>query len=293
MKKLIPIIAIVIVISAFVSSCANSSKNESTLPQERRQTQDSIVKTIELAMKGRIVEDTVIGRWAIKTTIDSNNVVAGEDYCSIRDSSVFVTVTYDSKNVYSNKEIRTKDMMGSEGEYFIYRGGRVYWASDAAVYLSFVCAIPASDISWNMLYQILPDGTSNLIGAGGSLLEPIQYDILSHFFALYFNERAVGTSVSDMNRLFEHYCTEEIANGLSAGTIQIASDDTDFRYADQTTIINGLYPMPCDEDLEKYSFDVKFKPNEKEDNVADSLFIVVDGATDKISEISESGREMI
>ena len=167
-------------------------------------------------------------------------------------------------------------MVGNEGEYMMQWGGYVFWASDSAIYLSFGCFLPDTDDGWNMLYQILPDGTSNLsvleyeMGVDGN-------SYIADFMALYLNERAVGASTADLKLLYEHFCTKELAEELSAATIPIISDDTDFRHADRTLQINNLDDLnglP----LEKYSFEVKFKPNPNDDNVTDILYMEVNGA---------------
>ncbi len=242
-------------------------------------------------VSGRVIEDTVIGYWTVKTTKDSNEVVVGRDDWAVRDSSVFLTLSYGNKAVFSGKEIRTKDVVGNEGEYMMQWGGYVFWASDSAIYLSFGCFLPDTDDGWNMLYQILPDGTSNLsvleyeMGVDGN-------SYIADFMALYLNERAVGASTADLKLLYEHFCTKKLAEELSAATIPIVSDDTDFRHADRTLQINNLDDLnglP----LEKYSFEVKFKPNPNDDNVTDILYMEVNGATNKISKIEAGERKVI
>ena len=193
--------------------------------------------------------------------------------------------------MYSDKEIRTKDLVGNEGEYMMQWGGEVFWDSDSAVYLSFGCVLPDTDDGWNMLYQILPDGTSNIIvidvymGVDG-------FYVVADFMALYLNERAVGASPADLKRLYGQYCTKELAEELSAATFPIVSDDTDFRHAYKTIHIepkDGFTGLP----LEKYSFEVKFKPNPNDDNVTDILYMEVDGSTNKIIKIDSGERKVI
>ncbi len=193
--------------------------------------------------------------------------------------------------MYSDKEIRTKDLVGNEGEYMMQWGGEVFWSSDSAIYLSFGCFLPDTDDGWNMLYQILPDGTSNIIvidvymGVDG-------FYVVADFMALYLNERAVGASPADLKRLYGQYCSKELAEELSAATFPIVSDDTDFRHAYKTIQIepqDSFTGLP----LEKYSFEVKFKPNPNDDNVTDILHMEVDGSTNKIIKIDIVGRQVI
>ena len=290
MKKSISVITFAFLISTLIAACSGQNKaNNARFEQQSREV--SVIVTDTEIVRGRVIEDTVIGHWAVKTTKDSNEVVVGQDNWAVRDSSVFLTLSYDNKVLYSDKEIRTKDVVGNEGEYMMQWGGYVFWASDSAIYLSFGCFLPDTDDGWNILYQILPDGISNL-----SVLE---YDMgidgncyITDFMALYLNERAVGASAADLKRLYEHFCTKDLAEELSAATFPIVSDDTDFRHADRTLQINNLDDLnglP----LEKYSFEVQFKPKPNDDNVTDILYMEVDGATNKISKIETGEREVI
>lgn len=290
MKKLISISFLAFIFSILIAACTGQGKIGNA-SQQQLPTEDSVIVTDSEIVRGRVIEDTIIGHWTVKTTKDSNEVVVGRDNWAVRDSSEYLTLSYGNKVVYSGKEIRTKDVVGNEGEYIMQWGGYVFWASDSAIYLSFGCFLPGTDDGWNMLYQILPDGTSNL-----SVLE---YEMgvdgnsnIADFMALYLNERAVGVSVADLQRIYEHFCAKELAEELSAATFQIVSDDTDFRHADRSLQINNLDDLnglP----LEKYSFEVQFKPKPNDDNVTDILYMEVDGATNKISKIEAGERKVI
>lgn len=290
MKNLISISFLAIIFSALIAACTGQGKAYNAV-QEQQLTEDSATVTASEIVRGRVIEDTVIGHWTVKTRKDSNEVVVGQDDWAVKDSSVFLTLSYDNKVVYYDKEIRTKDVVGNEGEYIMQWGGYVFWASDSAIYLSFGCFLPDTDDGWNMLYQILPDGTSNLsvleyeMGVDGN-------SYIADFMALYLNERAVGASTADLKRLYEHFCTKELAEELSAAAFPIVSDDADFRHADRTLQINNLDDLnglP----LEKYSFEVKFKPKSNDDNVTDILYMEVDGSTNKISKINSGERKVI
>lgn len=290
MKKLFSVITFAIIISALVAACTGQSKADNAL-QEKQPREDSIIVTDTEIIRGRVIEDTILGHWTVKVTKDSNEVVVGRNDWAVRDSSVFLTLSYDNKVLYSDKEIRTKDVVGNEGEYLMQWGGYVFWASDSAIYLSFGCFLPDTDDGWNMLYQILPDGTSNLI--------VLEYEMgidghcyIADFMALYLNEKAVGSSAADLKRLYEHFCTIELAEELSAAMFPFVSDDTDFRHADRTLQINNLDDLNVFP-LEKYSFEVKFKPKSNDDNVTDILYMEVDGVTNKISKIESSERKVI
>lgn len=290
MKNLINVIIFAIIVVVFIGACSRQSKTDNAM-QEQPTIEDSAIVTAPEIIRGRIIEDTVIGHWTIKTTKDSNDVVvAGSGGWYPRDSSVFLTLSYDNKIVCSGKEIRTKDIVGNEGEYMT-GGGKVFWTSDSSIYLSFGSYKPDTDVGLDMLYQILPNGESNFsildyeMGVDGN-------NYIVNFMTLYLNERACGASAADLNRLYEHFCTRELAEELSTATIPIVSDDTDFRHAVQTLQINNLDPI-IGPPLEKYSFELKFKPNPTDDNLTDILHMEVDGATNKISKIESNGRKMM
>lgn len=289
MKNIIHITFLAFILSVVVVGCGGGRKSESVAP--RQTAEDTVVAIVPQIVRGRVVEDTVIGHWAIKALKDSNDVIVGRHDWAVRDSSVFLTLSYDRNIVYSDKEIRTKDLVGNAGEYMMQWGGDVFGASDSALYLSFGCFLPDTDDGWNMLYQILPDGTSNIIvidvymGIDG-------FDAVADFMALYLNERAVGASLAGLKRLYEQYCTKELAEELSSSDFPIVTDDADFRHAYKTIQIepqDGFTGLP----LEKYSFEVKFKPNPNDDNVTDILYMEIDGSTNKIVKINSGEREMI
>ncbi len=289
MENLIRVTFLASILSVVVVGCGGGRKSESVAP--RQTAEDTVIATVPQIVRGKVVEDTVIGHWTIKALKDSNDVIVGRHDWAVRDSSVFLTLSYDRNIVYSDKEIRTKDLVGNEGEYMMQWGGEVFWDSDSAVYLSFGCVLPDTDDGWNMLYQILPDGTSNIIvidvymGVDG-------FYVVADFMALYLNERAVGASPADLKRLYEQYCSKELAEELYAALLPIVPDDADFRHAYKTIHIepkDGFTGLP----LEKYSFEVKFKPNPNDDNVTDILYMEVDGSTNKIIKIDSGERKVI
>lgn len=290
MKIFISITFLTIIASSLITACNGGNKSGDNITQVQT-IEDSVTENIADVIRGRIIEDTVIGHWTIKATKDSNDIVVGRHDWAVKDSSVFLTMSYDRNIVYSDKEIRTKDVVGNEGEYIMQWDGEIFWVSDSAIYLSFGCFLPDTDDGWNMLYQILPDGTSNII--------VLEYEIgvdgntyIADFMALYLNERAVGASSGDLKRLYEQYCSKELAEELSAATFPIVSDDANFRHAYKTIRIepqDGFTGLP----LEKYSFEVKFKPYHNDDNVTDILYMEVDGTTNKIIKIDSGERKVI
>lgn len=280
---------LMIILTTFILCVSCRGKNSVSASIDNNK--DSVIATVTEVVRGRVVEDTVIGHWTIKALKDSNDVIVERDDWVVGDSSVFLSLYYDNKEIYSGKEIRTKDVVGNEGEYIMQWGGEIFWLSDSAIYLSFGCFLPDTDDGWNILYQILPDGTSKLIvleyemGVDGN-------SCIADFMALYLNERAVSASSADLKRLYEQYCTKKLCEELSDATFSIVSDDTDFRHAYKTIQIkpqDDFAGLP----LEKYSFEVKFKPYPNDDNVTDILYMEVDGSTNKIIKIDSSERKVI
>ena len=290
MKNLIGITFLTIIASSLIIAC--NGGNKSGYITQMQTIEDSVTGNIADVIRGRIIEDTVIGHWTIKAVKDSNDIVVGRHDRAVKDSSVFLTLSYDRNIVYSHKEIRTKDVVGNVGEYMMQWGGEVFWVSDSAIYLSFGCFLPDTDDGWNMLYQILPDGKSNIIVIIDVYMGIDGFDVVADFMALYLNERAVGASSADLKRLYGQYCSKELAEKLSAATFPIVSDNTDFRDAYKTIKIepqDGFTGLP----LEKYSFEVKFKPYSNDDNVTDILYMEVDGTTNKIIKIDSGERIVI
>ena len=175
-----------------------------------------VVDSIQSIPCGRVIEDTVVGHWTLITTIAPNDarIKIGEN--TFGDSSVFVTLSYDNCPVFINKEIRTKDLMGQEGEYQMYWGGGLHWYSDSTIYLTFGCFLPDTDDGWPLLYQIRKNGTYDIITEDYALGID-GYDIVSGFMTLYFSERAAGVAVRDMKTLFDRYCNEGCATKLLNG----------------------------------------------------------------------------
>lgn len=291
MKNLISIITVAIISTVLIAACSGRNKTESDT-QQQQTTEDSIIANdpeVPEIIRGRVVEDTIVGRWTIKSIKDSNDVIIALDNWSVRDSSVFLTVLYDNKIVFDNKEIRTKYIAGSDGKYALCDDGEVFWVSDSALYLTFSCYIPDSDVGWYVRLQILPDGTSNLIDIEDELgVEG--FHIVANFLAMYLNERAINASADDLNRLIANYCTEDITKDLSTGNILIASDCTDFRRAYRTSRIDYSVDYTA-LTAEKYPFHVEFNPDSIAETI-DTVYIEVDAALNKISKIETGKRRL-
>ena len=71
-----------------VVGCGGGRKSESVAP--RQTAEDTVVAIVPQIVRGRVVEDTVIGHWAIKALKDSNDVIVGRHDWAVRDSSVFL-----------------------------------------------------------------------------------------------------------------------------------------------------------------------------------------------------------
>ena len=75
MKKLIGIIILILILSVVVVGCGGGHKSETTVSQQT--AEDTVVATVPQIVRGRVVEDTVIGHWTIKSLKDSNDVIVG------------------------------------------------------------------------------------------------------------------------------------------------------------------------------------------------------------------------
>lgn len=275
---------------AIILSCIVGCKTDKTTDSKTIEVEE-VVDSIQSIPYGRIIEDTVVGHWTLKTIISPNDAIVKRGEYTFGDSSVFVTLSYDNRPVFINKEIRTKDLMGQEGEYQMYWGGGLHWYSDSTIYLTFGCFLPDTDDGWPLLYQIRKNGTSDIINEDYALGID-GYDIVSGFMTLYFSERAVGVAVEDMKSLFDRYCKYDCATELLNGKIEIASADTDFRNAGKTMAITWETEDGSDIASPK-RFYVRWKPNPNDDDVTDEAIMVVDYSKNKISKIEGLCREII
>lgn len=276
---------------AIILSCIVGCKTDKTTDNKTIEVVEEAVDSIQSILCGRVIEDTVVGHWTLKTTIAPNDARVKSGEYTFGDSSVFVTLSYDNRPVFINKEIRTKDLMGQEGEYQMYWGGGLHWYSDSTIYLTFGCFLPDTDDGWPILYQISKNGTYDIITEDYALGID-GYDIVSGFMTLYFSERAAGVAVRDMKPLFDRYCNEGCATELINGNIEIASADTDFRNALKTMDITWGTEDGSDI-TSPQKFDVKWKPDPNDENVTDGAIIVVDYSKNKISRIENVYREII
>ena len=280
-------IACSILIFMGLTSCAKKQGNaNSGQPKVEKE-----IDSLHLHPLGRIIEDTIVGPWMLKTIISPNDaLVKGGEY-TFGDSSVFVTLSYKNHPLFTDKEIRTKDLMDAEGEYQMYYGGGLHWYSDSTIYLSFGCFLPDTDDGWPMLYRIRNNGVCDIINQDFELGID-GFDIVSDFVTLYFCEREVGVAVTDMRLLFQRYCTEQCATKLMNGDIWITSPDTDFRNANKTMVITWETEDGSDITMPQ-KFNVEWKPNPNDDNVTDGAIFVVDYSVNKISEIEMPYRKII
>lgn len=276
---------------AIMLSCIVGCKTDKTTDSKTIEVVEEAEDSIQSIPCGRVIEDIAVGHWTLKTTIAPNDARVKSGEYTFGDSSVFVTLSYDNRPVFINKEIRTKDLMGHEGEYQMYWGGGLHWYSDSTIYLTFGCFLPDTDDGWPMLYQIRKNGTYDIITEDNALGID-GYDIVSGFMTLYFSERAAGVAVGDMKPLFDRYCNDDCATELLNGNIEIASVDTDFRNAGKTMAITWETEDGSDITSPK-KFHVRWKPNPNDENVTDEAIMVVDYFENKISTIESMDREII
>lgn len=285
MKNLVNVVAGLFIISSLVMACTGRNKTEMATDKQEG-IEDTLIADTPVVVRDSVVIDTVVGHWTIKETADSNDVLVVTKWYTERDWSVFLTLSYDDKVLFTKKEIRTKDLMGEEGVYVMHFSD-VFWSSDSALYLWFGCSKPDSDIGGTTIYQILPNGDSNVIPLD-ELMGVDGHDCVAGFITLYLNERAARSSAKDLKRLYEKYCTKEIIYGLMSDSIQIVSDSIDFSHAGHSLVADNLtndYPR------ERFPFKVKFKPYPKDeltDSIyMDSIYVEVEDATNKICKIDK------
>ena len=276
---------------AIMLSCIVGCKTDKTTDSKTIEVVEVVDSIQQSIPYGRVIEDTAVGHWTLKTIISPNDALVKRGENTFGDSSVFVTLSYDNRPVFIDKEIRTKDLMGQEGEYQMYWGGGLHWYSDSTIYLTFGCFLPDTDDGWPMLYQIRKNGTSDIITEDYALGID-GYDIVSGFMTLYFSERATGVAIGYMKTLFDRYCNEDCATELLNGNIEIASADTDFRNAGKTMAITWETEDGSDITSPK-RFYVRWKPNPNDENVTDEAIMVVDYSKNKISKIEGLHREII
>ncbi|MEZ3577975.1 MAG: hypothetical protein K1W01_10835 [Muribaculaceae bacterium] len=285
MKNLISIAAFLFIISSLVMACTGRNKAEMATDRQEG-IGDTLIIDTPLVVRDSIVVDTVIGHWTIKETADSNDVLVVTKWYTERDWSVFLTLSYDDKVLFTKKEIRTKELMGEEGVYVMCFSD-VFWSSDSALYLWFGCFIPDSDIGGTTIYQILPNGDSNVIHLD-ELMGVDGHDCVAGFLTLYLNERAAHSSAKDLKRLYEKYCTKEIVDGLMSDSIKIVSDSIDFSRAGRTLVADNL---TTDYPREIFPFKVRFKSYTKDElpdsSYTDSIYVEVEDATNKICKIDK------
>lgn len=276
---------------AIILSCIVGCKTDKTTDSKSIDVEEETIDSVQSMPFGRVIEDTVVGHWTLKTIITPNEAIVKRGENTFGDSSVFVTLSYDNRPVFINKEIRTKDLMGQEGEYQMYWGGGLHWYSDSTIYLSFGCFLPDTDDGWPLLYQIHKKGTYDIITEDYALGID-GYDIVSGFMTLYFSELVARVAVRDMKSLFDRYCNEDCATELLNGNIEIASADTDIRHAEKTMTITWETEDSSDITSPK-RFYVRWKPNPNDENVTDEAIMVVDYSKNRISKIEMVSREII
>lgn len=285
MKNLISIAAFLFIISSLVMACTGRNKAEMATDRQEG-IGDTLIIDTPLVVRDSIVVDTVIGHWTIKETADSNDVLVVTKWYIERDWSVFLTLSYDDKVLFTKKEIRTKELMGEEGVHTMGVGD-VYWYSDSALYLRFGCYMPDSDVGSEILYQILPNGDTSVIYVD-VLLGVDGHCYVADFLTLYLNERAAHSSAKDLKRLYEKYCTKEIVDGLMSDSIKIVSDSIDFSRASHTLVADNL---TTDYPREIFPFKVRFKSYTKDElpdsSYTDSIYVEVEDATNKICKIDK------
>ena len=71
MKNLISISFFAFIFSALIAACTGQGKLGNA-SQQQLSTEDSVIVTNSEIVRGRVVEDTVIGHWTVKTRKDTD-----------------------------------------------------------------------------------------------------------------------------------------------------------------------------------------------------------------------------
>ena len=87
MKNLIGITFLTIIASSLIIAC--NGGNRSGDITQLQTIEDSVTENIADVIRGRIIEDTVIGHWTIKATKDSNDIVVGRHDWEVKDPPSF------------------------------------------------------------------------------------------------------------------------------------------------------------------------------------------------------------
>lgn len=277
-------------------SCGNKSQSTDMSTTAKIDNDTLAIEQVTATdTNSRIIEDTIIGNWSIKTTIAANNIIVVSEVSADNDSSVYITLAYKDNVLFENKEIRTRDIIGepAEGVYKMQWGGIVDFALDNAVYLSFGCFLPDTDDGWQMLYKIDQNGNTDLIVLDYEMgLEG--YPTVSEFFAYYFSERKDGVKISELKPLFERYCTNVICEKLLNEEIAIESNNTDFSNALKTFVIKLDENCSYYSDMnELYPYSIEYKPNPNDENITDVITIKVREKDSKIAELYSGERLII
>lgn len=283
-----------IICTIIFGSCGNKSQSTDISTTAKIDNDTLTIEQVTASdISNRIIEDTIIGNWSIKTTIAANNVIVVSDNSADNDSSVYLTLAYQDKVLFENKEIRTGDIVELEGVYKMQWGGNIDFVSENAVYLSFGCFLPDTDDGWQMLYKINKNGNTDLIVLDYEMgLEG--YPTVSEFFAYYFSERRDGVKISDLKPLFERFCTDEICEKLLNKEIAIESNDTNLSNALKTFVIKlGEEDSYYSDMNELYPYSVEYKPNPNDENITDVIRITVREKDSKIAELNSGERIII
>jgi len=88
---------------AIILSCIVGCKADKTTESKTIEVVEEIVDSIQSMPCGRVIEDTAVGHWTLRTTIAPNDTRMKSGEYTFGDSSVFVTLSYDNRPVFINK----------------------------------------------------------------------------------------------------------------------------------------------------------------------------------------------
>lgn len=228
--------------------------------------------------ESRIVTDTVVGRWELTTRIAPNRDTEWLRGTPVQDSIVYLTLTYDKNPILTSYSMGMRNLPPGNREYYLRWGGQLEWASDHAIYISFICLRPGTYEGKKVLLRITPkqfldklvvdlgDGTTGFLEIG-------------EFLMLYMSERSVGSSVAELKPLIERYCTAELTTDLLNGEIVIEYKMMDLSNVCRTLTVHDTGLRCNDEETAiYYPFMVNWKPNPINSNEEDRIYLKVDSA---------------
>lgn len=225
----IPILTIFSLFCLTLSCCSqkNASETRPTIDV------DSIKALKNRSVTRTAVSDTICGAWEIKTFMAPNGKVVYNGSVGQVDNSAFVTLRYNGKDLMTDREFTTADILGSEGDYAMYTGAEPLYIAPRNVYFMFNFYVPETDVGWETLCCVSFDGKISMLYLDSEMGDGCATAAtrLSAFFSVFFNERAKGATIDELKPWIERYFDTDAANSILNGDITIDSNVKDYEEA--------------------------------------------------------------